>query len=168
MNPSYQRRTVDRREIGVLIGFVLLCELVGVLGALATAPAIETWYATIAKPGFTPPSWVFGPVWTLLYFLIGVAAFLVWRQRNDRPRAATVALDAFAVQLALNGVWSPAFFGLRSPALGLIVIVPLLLAVLATTGLFARVSQRAALLLLPYAAWVAYASALNAAIWGLN
>jgi tryptophan-rich sensory protein len=168
MSLGYGRRAIDRREIGILIGFVVVCELVGILGALATAPAIETWYTTIAKPGFTPPSWVFGPVWTSLYLLMGVAAFLIWRRREKRPRAVRLALGAFAVQLALNGLWSLAFFGLRSPALGLLVIVPLLVALLATTGLFARVSRPAAALLVPYVAWVAYATALNAAIWGLN
>lgn len=168
MSLGYGKRSIEPREIGVLVGFVAVCELVGILGALATAPAIETWYATIAKPGFTPPSWVFGPVWTLLYFLMGCAAFLVWRERDARPRAANIALGAFLVQLVLNGLWSPAFFGLQSPLLGLVVIVPLLLALLVTAGLFARVSRPAAVLLVPYVAWVAYATALNGAIWGLN
>lgn len=168
MSISYGGREIAPREIGVLVGFIVCCELVGIAGALLTAPAIETWYATIAKPGFTPPSWVFGPVWTLLYLLMGVAAFLVWREREERSRAVRIALGAFLVQLVLNGLWSPAFFGLQSPALGLLVIVPLLVALLVTTGLFARVSRPAAALLIPYIAWVAYATALNAAIWQLN
>lgn len=168
MSFSYGRREIDRREVGVLVGFVLACELVGIAGALATAPAIETWYATISKPGFTPPSWVFGPVWTLLYALMGTAAFLVWRERDADPRMTRLALGAFLVQLVLNGLWSPAFFGLQSPLLGLLVIVPLLGVLLVTTGLFARVSRPAAVLLVPYVAWVTYATALNAAIWTLN
>jgi len=168
MSFSYGRREIGPREVGVLVGFVLACELVGIAGALATAPAIETWYATISKPGFTPPSWVFGPVWTLLYALMGTAAFLVWRERDADPRMTRFALGAFLVQLMLNGFWSPAFFGLQSPLLGLLVIVPLLGVLLVTTRLFARVSRPAAALLVPYVAWVTYATVLNAAIWTLN
>lgn len=161
-------RRLDRRELGVLVGLIVGCQLVGVLGALITAPAIETWYATIAKPAFTPPAWVFAPVWTTLYALMGAAAFLVWQAREDRPRAVRLALGAFAVQLALNAVWSPAFFGLQSPLFGLVVIVSLLVALAGTVLAFARVSRPAAALLAPYLLWVAYASALNAAIWRLN
>jgi len=103
-----------------------------------------------------------------LYALMGTAAFLVWRERDADPQMTRFALGAFLVQLMLNGFWSPAFFGLQSPLLGLLVIVPLLGVLLVTTRLFARVSRPAAALLVPYVAWVTYATVLNAAIWTLN
>lgn len=123
------------------------------------------WYAALAKPGWTPPSWVFGPVWTLLYVLMGVAAWLVWdRHRN----AARVALTLFVLQLIVNAAWSWLFFGLRSPALAFAGIVLLWALILATVIAFRRLRPPAAALLLPYLAWVTFAAALNFAIWRLN
>jgi benzodiazapine receptor len=137
------------------------------LGNLATLPNIPTWYAGLAKPGFTPPNGVFGPVWTVLYALM---AYAVWRILS-LPAGAPgrgAALAAFFVQLALNAAWSWAFFWLRSPAAGLLVILPLLATIVATIRLFWPLDRLAAALLAPYAAWVAFATALNAAIWRLN
>lgn len=123
------------------------------------------WYAALAKPGWTPPSGVFGPVWTLLYVLMGVAAWLVWdRHRN----AARVALTLFVLQLIVNAAWSWLFFGLRSPALAFAGIVLLWALILATVIAFRRLRPPAAALLLPYLAWVTFAAALNFAIWRLN
>lgn len=123
------------------------------------------WYAALAKPRWTPPSWVFGPVWTLLYVLMGVAAWLVWdRHRN----AARVALNLFVLQLIVNAAWSWLFFGLRSPALAFAGIVLLWALILATVIAFRRLRPPAAALLLPYLAWVTFAAALNFAIWRLN
>jgi len=149
-----------------LVGSILLCELAGVVPAILTAEDVATWYPTLAKPGFTPPSWVFGPVWTTLYLLMGVALYLVWRRATGRIRRA--ALAAFGVQLALNAAWTLTFFGAREILGGLVVIVALLAAILATMGAFARVDRRAAALLVPYLLWVGFATALNYELWRLN
>ena len=122
------------------------------------------WYAALSKPVWTPPNWIFGPVWTVLYVLIGISAWLVWR---TQPRLG-VALGLWGAQLGLNTIWSWLFFGLERPALAAIDVAVLLIAIIATAYEFARVSRPAALLLLPYALWIAYATALNIAIWRLN
>ncbi|UPV72922.1 tryptophan-rich sensory protein [Halorussus limi] len=150
----------------VLLGSVLLCELAGVVPSLLTANEVATWYPTLAKPGFTPPSWLFGPVWTALYLLMGVALYLVWR--SDGGRLRRVALAAFGVQLVLNAAWTLVFFGTQAIFGGLVVILVLLAAILATIGAFARIDRRAAALLVPYLLWVGFATALNLQIWRLN
>jgi tryptophan-rich sensory protein len=152
---------------GQALGAIVLCEAVGLLAGWATQTSVTTWYPTLAKPGFTPPDWVFAPAWTLLYALMGLAAFLVWQRGPQRGRART-ALVAFGGQLALNAGWSFAFFGARSPSLGLVVILGLWAALAWTMVLFFRVRPAAGWLLVPYLAWVTYALALNAAIWHLN
>jgi len=136
------------------------------LGSLVTTPNIPTWYRGLEKPFFTPPDGVFGPVWTVLYALMALAAFRVLGSPAGEARRR--ALTAFYGQLALNAAWSWAFFGLRSPLAGLLVIVPLLGAILVTIRLFGPLDRAAAWCLVPYAAWVAYATALNLAIWRLN
>ena len=156
-----------RRPLLTIAGVVGICVVLGAAGGLITAPQIQTWYTTLEKPGFTPPNWVFGPVWTLLYALQGVAAWLIWRAGLDR-RIVRLALGLFATQFVLNIAWSPAFFGLESPILGLVVIVPLWFAIVATMAAFSRVYRRAAALLVPYLTWVTFATALNYAIWTLN
>ncbi len=133
---------------------------------MATASSVGTWYQTLAKPSFNPPDWVFAPVWTTLYILMGVAGWLVWRASGWGR--ATSALVLFAVQLALNLAWSFLFFGGRHIGLALIEIVLVLAAIVVTAFLFRRHSGWAALLLLPYAAWVSFATVLNAALWRLN
>jgi translocator protein len=137
------------------------------LGSLATTPNIPTWYRGLEKPFFTPPDWVFGPVWTALYALMALAVFRVLGTPAGLPDRRA-ALTAFSVQLALNAAWSWAFFALRSPLAGLLVIVPLLGAILVTIRLFRPLDRIAAWCLVPYAVWVAYATALNLAIWWLN
>jgi tryptophan-rich sensory protein len=159
------RQSVRRRPLVEWAAWVLLSELAGVVGGVATASAVGTWYLTLAQPSFAPPSWVFGPVWTTLYALMGTAAFLVSRSADPRVR---VALTAFVGHLLLNVAWSLAFFGLRSTLFGLVVIVPLLGAIAAVTLLFGRIDRRAAGLMLPYLAWVAFATALNYRFWALN
>jgi benzodiazapine receptor len=139
--------------------------LIGSLVMVGGGP--QSWYATLAKPSFTPPSWVFGPVWTLLYLLMGVAAFLVWRKGLASAGVKT-ALAWFLVQLGLNAAWTPVFFGLHRIGLALVVIVLLLAAIVVTTDRFLRVSRPAGLLLVPYLLWVSFATVLNAALWHLN
>jgi benzodiazapine receptor len=141
--------------------------LVGGLSGFATARGVESWYPTLIKPSFTPPSWVFGPVWTLLYLMMGVAAFLVWQQGLNAPGVKS-ALIAFLTQLFLNGLWSILFFGLRMPGLALLEMIVLWVSIGVTVVLFWRVSAIAGMLLLPYEAWVSFAAVLNGSLWYLN
>ena len=150
-----------------LAGFLLLCAAIAGVGALSTIPNIPTWYAALNKPSFNPPNWIFGPVWTFLYALMAIAAWLIWR----RPRTTPARLDAlmvFALQLTLNFLWTPIFFHFHQLLTSVVVIALLWLAIVATIVLFGRVSRLAAALLLPYLAWVSFAAALNAAILKLN
>lgn len=149
-----------------LIAFLLLCYGVAAGGSVFTAASVRDWYPTLVKPSWNPPSWVFGPVWTLLYTMMAVAAWLVWKRRGEAP--VGLALGVFGVQLALNFAWSLLFFGLHRPDLALLDIALLWLSILATIILFWRPSTLAGALLIPYLLWVTFASALNYAIWQLN
>jgi len=140
---------------------------IGGLGAFATMDGVRTWYPTLVQPSFAPPSWVFGPVWTTLYIMMGVASWLVWRSGAGRPEVR-IALGLYAAQLVLNLAWSWLFFGLRMPGLALVEILALLALILWTIARFAPISRPAAWLLAPYAAWVSFASLLNGAYWWLN
>lgn len=161
----------DHPRIGSLVGpiivAILVCEGVGLLAAWATQTAVTTWYPTLVKPSFTPPNWLFGPVWTILYAMMGVAAALVWGTKN-RPSAVRRGLFLFGVQLVLNGAWSFAFFWARSPEVGLGVILVLWGALAGTVRQFFRVRTAAGWLLVPYLLWVSYAVALNGGVWWLN
>jgi benzodiazapine receptor len=142
--------------------------LVGLVGAFFTTDdSINNWYANLNKPPFTPPNWLFGPVWTTLYILMGISAFLVWRKGLDN-KAVRKALIWFVVQLILNALWSLLFFGLQSPLLGLIDIFLLVFAIILTLICFEEISGWATLLLVPYLAWVTFAVLLNLAIYFLN
>ena len=152
-----------RRDVLGLVGFVVMCFGVSVLGGRAVAPALAIWYPGLVKPSWTPPSWVFGPVWTLLYPLVAVAGWLAWRE--GRSRVGTLL---FLLQLSLNAAWPWIFFGERRIDLALLCVALLWLAILGTIRAFWRVSRGAAVLLLPYFGWVGFAAALNAAIWFLN
>lgn len=158
-------RHTRRQDLAALAGFIVACALAGGIGSLATTPAIPTWYAGLAKPWFTPPNLAFPIVWTILYLLMAVAAWLVWRARTG---GSAWALVPFFVQLVLNALWSIVFFGAHSPFLGLVVIAALLATIVWTIFAFATVSRSAAWLLAPYLAWVAFASLLNAAIYEMN
>ena len=149
-----------------LIVFLLLCYGVATIGGLVTDSSLGTWYRDLAKPSFNPPDWLFGPVWTVLYALIAVAGWSIWRLR-PHP-AVRAALWVFALQLLLNLSWTAFFFGLRSPALALMAISLLMVVIAANIVLFWRLDQSAAWLLVPYLFWVGFATALNAAIWSLN
>jgi tryptophan-rich sensory protein len=150
-----------------LIAFAVICFAAAGLGSLATFPNLPTWYAGLEKPFFTPPNEIFGPVWTILYALMAIAGWLAWRADAIEADRKT-ALTAFGVQLVLNVAWSWAFFGMQSTIAGLGVIVVLLAAILWTIAAFRLVSKLAAALMLPYLAWVAFATALNAGIYVLN
>jgi tryptophan-rich sensory protein len=147
--------------------FAAACQLPGALGVLATATGDSAWYRELAKPAFQPPGWVFGPVWTLLYALMGVAAWRVWRLGTAAP-GVRPALVWFAIQLAINAAWTPVFFGAHAIVAALIVLVALWVALVATIAAFRRVDVPATLLLIPYLVWVSFAVVLNAAIASLN
>jgi tryptophan-rich sensory protein len=136
------------------------------LGAAATATSVGGWYQTLAKPSWNPPDWLFGPVWSMLYLMMAVAAWLVWRGHGWR--AARPALTWFGIQLALNVTWSFLFFGLHRPGLALVEIISLWLSILATGIAFRQTSVAASLLLVPYLAWTSFAVFLNFALWRLN
>jgi tryptophan-rich sensory protein len=150
-----------------LIIAIIVSNFAGFIGSAFTAPAIAGWYAGIVKPDINPPSWVFGPVWTTLFILMGISAFLIWKKGSDR-REVRIALGVFVGQLVLNTFWSIIFFGLQSPGGALIEIFFLWFAILATIIVFAKISKPAAWLLAPYILWVSFAGYLNYAIWMLN
>jgi tryptophan-rich sensory protein len=153
-------------EILKLVSSVIICQIAGFLGSLFTTPAIPTWYATLKKPFFTPPNWIFSPVWVSLFILMGISLFFVWRATNH-PRLKT-AFIFFFVQLVLNVLWSIFFFGFKSPLLGLVDIVLLWIAILLTIQHFWKTSKFAGALLLPYLFWVSFATLLNFSLWILN
>jgi benzodiazapine receptor len=158
---------MEVKDILKLIVSVFITHLAGQIGALATTASVQTWYVTLNKPIFTPPNWLFAPVWITLYTLMGLSLFLIWRL-GVQARGVKLALALFGVQLLLNTLWSIAFFGLRSPLTGLVVIILLWIAIVATTVQFLPLSRPAGLLLIPYLLWVSLAAALNAAILLLN
>jgi len=145
---------------------IIVSQLAGIIGSIFTTPAIDGWYATLARPEFAPPNWVFGPVWTTLFVLMGIAAGLVWAKGLDR-KDVRIALGVFAGQLVLNTLWSIIFFGLQSPGGAFIEVIFLWLSILASIILFARISKAAAWLMLPYILWVSFAAYLNYSIWML-
>lgn len=154
------------RDLLGLSAFLALCLGVGALGGVATAKSVGTWYQGLAKPPFNPPDWVFAPVWTMLYVLIAVAGWRVWRRRG--LSGARLEFGMYAAQLALNLAWSFLFFGQRMIGAASVEIGVLLAAIVANAVLFWRVDRPAGWLLAPYAAWVAFASLLNFALWQLN
>lgn len=156
-----------KKNLSKLIISVIGCEFVGILGAPFTISAIPTWYATLNKPSFSPPNWIFGPAWTLLYALMGIAFYLIWKQ-GFRKAKMKQARNYFLAQLGLNFIWSPVFFGLRAPFLGLIVIVAMWMMIVLTMKKIYPLSRLAFYLLVPYLLWVSFATALNGAIVILN
>ncbi len=161
---SKSNRTL--RAALALAGFLALSYGVAALGGIATSSSVNTWYTEIQKPSWTPPGSVIGTVWSVLYFLMALAAWLVYLRGGLRTNA--IPLSLWAVQLALNLAWSFLFFGLRNPGVALIELVLLWIAIAATTVAFARVRTSAMILMLPYLAWVAFAGFLNASVWLMN
>lgn len=147
---------------------VATCLAVGFISGQATRAGVETWFPTINKPSFNPPGWVFAPVWTALYILMGIAAGMVWDHMDHQRETVRKGLTFFTAQLALNALWSFLFFGLHNPLLAFIEIIILWLLIFETFNVFRRVDRTAANLLLPYLAWVSFATVLNGTIWWLN
>lgn len=155
------------QKIIKIVLIVLVCVSVGYLSGTVTRESITTWYPTLVKPVFNPPNWIFAPVWTLLYIMMGIAAGLVWTSDSE-IKTVKKALGFFATQLGLNALWSYLFFGLHNPLLALIEIVLLWLLIFETFNQFKKIDKLAGFLLIPYLAWVSFATILNASIWWLN
>jgi len=150
-----------------LVIAIFFSELAGIIGSIFTGRSLSTWYAALRKPAFSPPNSLFAPVWTTLFLLMGIAAYLVWVKDGSNPKVR-LALGTFLVQLILNIFWSYLFFGLQNPLAAFIEIIFLWLAILATIVVFWRVSRTAAWLLVPYLLWVSFAAVLNFSIVQLN
>lgn len=156
------------KNVPKLVLSLVIPNAVGILSSLVTMPAVGDWYTTIAKPSWTPPDWVFAPVWIVLYTLMGIALYLVWNDGAQKPDVRK-GIIWFDVQLALNFLWSLVFFGLKSPGLAFVVIIALWVAIVVTMGIFWELKKKAAVaLLVPYILWVTFALALNAQIWFMN
>jgi len=150
-----------------LLVAISACQIAGIIGSIFTAPSIPRWYATLKKPDFTPPNWVFAPVWTTLFVLMGVSAYLVWNKGLENKNVK-MALLIFSIQLALNMLWSFLFFGLKSPLYAFFEILILWLVILLTIVSFSTISKTASWLLIPYIIWVSFAAILNFYIVRLN
>lgn len=148
-----------------LLFFIVVCQLAGVIGSLFTFSSIPTWYAALVKPSFSPPNWLFGPVWVVLYTLMGISAYLAY---NSKIKRKNIAITAFAIQLALNALWPIVFFGMHSILGGLAIIVLLWVSIAITIWKFYQVDRNSGYLLIPYLLWVSFAAALNYFIWVLN
>jgi tryptophan-rich sensory protein len=158
-----QKSTIFSLIIALLLPFVAAG-----IGGIATGSSVSSWYPTLKKPAWNPPTWVFGPVWSLLYLLMGLASWLIWRKRITQPVQVRQALGWYGFQLGLNMLWSIIFFGLQRIDLALVEIVALWSALVITIFKFDRVRRDAAALLLPYLLWTTFAAALNATLWWLN
>lgn len=146
---------------------ILFVQAIGIAGSFFTFTSISDWYPALNKPGFTPPNWIFGPVWTILYLLMGISLFLVWKKGIKNEKVSS-ALTLFFIQLALNFLWSVIFFGLKMPGLAFFEIVILWIAILIVILKFLKLNKTAAYLLIPYFVWVSFASVLNLFIFLLN
>lgn len=155
------------KKIFTFLFFVLTSELAGILGGFFTRNSVRDWYVVLNKPSFNPPSWVFGPVWTTLYFMMGTSAFLVY-QKSENNSLAKTSLIIFFIHLFFNMTWSLAFFGLKSPFLAFINIIILLIFIVVLIFLFYKIDKTASFLLIPYLLWVSFATILNFSIWRLN
>ncbi|MFA5104518.1 MAG: TspO/MBR family protein [Candidatus Margulisiibacteriota bacterium] len=152
--------------VGISVA-ALICLLAGVIGSVFTYPAIPVWYAALNKPFFNPPNWIFGPVWTALYIMMGASVYLIWNKRKEGIEA-TKGLVVFAGQLFLNIIWSVVFFGYKDLFFGLLIIIFLWALILICMVQFGKLSRNAMLLLVPYIVWVSFAAILNAAFWLMN
>lgn len=158
---------VSKINISKLLACIIICQLAGVIGSIFTSSSLDSWYLMLEKPSFNPPFWVFFPVWTLLYTLMGISLYLVW-ERGMQRREVKIGFFLFGLQLGLNTLWSFLFFGLKSPYYAFLEILILWVAILLTIMQFWRISKSASLLLIPYILWVSFAALLNYQIWVLN
>ena len=149
-----------------LVFSIIICQAAGLIGALFTSSSVGSWYSTIQKPAFNPPNWIFGPVWTTLYILMGVSLYVILTKRRNRK--VKIGLTLFGIQLVLNSLWSFLFFGLERPLFGLIEIPILWVFILLTIIQFWKIDKKASYLLIPYLLWVTFAAVLNYYIWFLN
>lgn len=147
---------------------VMTCLVIGYLSGTVTRESILTWYPTLVKPIFNPPNWIFAPVWTILYVMMGVAGGLIWNYIESDKKKVKKAFLFFVIQLGLNALWSYIFFGLHNPLLALIEIIILWLMIFETYAQFKSIDKIAGMLLIPYLIWVSFATVLNASIWWLN
>jgi benzodiazapine receptor len=157
-------------KLAVVVKFIVCLAvtfLAPLIGSLFTRQAVSDWYVHLNKPFFTPPGWLFGPVWTVLYLLMAVAAFLIWQKGLD-DTVVKIALALYMLQLVLNALWTPIFFGAKMPLLAFIEIIFLWIAIILTIIVFIRVSKPAAILLVPYILWTSFAAVLSFSIWRLN
>lgn len=161
-------KNIKMNKVTRILAIVVTCLVIGYFSGMVTRSAITTWYPTLIKPGFNPPNWVFAPVWTTLYVIMGVAAGLVWNQIEEQREAVKKALIFFAIQLVLNALWSYLFFGLRNPILAGLEIIVLWLMIFETYIQFSKINVISGYLFLPYIAWVSFAAVLNGSIWWLN
>ena len=155
-------------KITRILTVVVTCLVIGYFSGMVTKSAIVTWYPTLVKPSFNPPNWIFAPVWSMLYIMMGVAAGLVWNRIDFEKELVKKALVLFAIQLALNALWSYLFFGLKNPMLAGIEIVLLWLMIFETYSKFVKINKIAGYLFIPYLLWVSFAMVLNGSIWWLN
>ncbi|NGY38674.1 tryptophan-rich sensory protein [Flavobacterium sp. XN-5] len=155
-------------KITKILSVVVTCLVIGYFSGIVTQSAITDWYPTLIKPSFNPPNWIFAPVWSMLYVMMGVAAGLVWDRMDSNKEVVKKALIIFAIQLALNALWSYLFFGLHNPMLAGLEIIILWLVIYETYLQFSKINKIAAYLLIPYLAWVSFAMVLNGSIWWLN
>jgi tryptophan-rich sensory protein len=158
---------MKRLRLLQLFFIIFVCQAAGLIGSIFTFSAISTWYTGLNKPFFSPPNWIFGPVWIILYTMMGISAYLVW-QRGVKKVPVSQALNIFALQLILNALWSIIFFGMKSPPAAFLEILILWVFIVKTIQRFSKLSQTAAYLLYPYLAWVSFATVLNLAIVILN
>jgi tryptophan-rich sensory protein len=155
------------KNIAKLILAIVICQIAGAIGSIFTFSSIPTWYATINKPSFTPPNWLFGPVWITLYTLMGVSLYLIWNKGLENKEVKS-SLFVFSAQLALNTLWSILFFSLKSPFYAFIEIIILWIAIAVTIFKFYKIYKNAGLILIPYIIWVSIALTLNFYVWILN
>ena len=150
-----------------LIISILICQSAGAIGSIFTVSSVKTWYVTLIKPSFNPPSWIFGPVWTILYTLMGISLWIIWKQKLE-GKNVKIALTVFFIQLILNASWSFFFFGIKNLDVAFLVIILMWIFIAATIYFFYRISSLAGLLQIPYLLWVSFASILNYSISKLN
>jgi len=164
----YPKYSMKKFNLPTCFGFIIISELLGASGSFFTMPAIPTWYRGLIKPFLSPPNWIFAPVWTILFALMGISAYLIWLRRTKKKKPVHEALQFFGVQFLFNISWSLVFFGLHSPIGGVGVVVALWIAILATILKFYAIDKTAAFLLIPYLLWVSFAAYLTMSIALLN